>query len=69
MRKRNNLLASYRTLLNLKYKQLAEILNITPQAYGLKENGKTPFKDNEKTALVKYFKDNGIDTNIEALFF
>lgn len=69
MAKRLNKIAGYRAMLNLKTKHFAEMFEISIPAYRLKEKGEVPFKDNEKIILVKFFKDNGIDTNIEDLFF
>ncbi|MBF0713548.1 hypothetical protein HZY83_02455 [Gemella sp. GH3] len=64
-----NKIAGYRASINKTRPQMAKILNISTTAYRNKEIGLTPFKDSEKVLLVQFFKDNGIDTNIEDLFF
>ncbi|MBF0714665.1 transcriptional regulator [Gemelliphila palaticanis] len=64
-----NKLAGYRSMLNIPRKNIAELLQISNVAYGKKEKGITPFTDNEKVILVNFFKNNGINTNIEDLFF
>ncbi len=41
---------------NLKYKDIANILNISEKQMGYKIRGKVPFKSNEMFALSKYFR-------------
>lgn len=55
----------YRNFLGLRQKDMAEILNISKQSYWKKENGKTPFTDEEKalikSLLIEYFPGITID--------
>lgn len=41
---------------NMKYKDLAHILNISEKQLGYKINGKVPFKSNEMFIISDYFK-------------
>ena len=40
---------------NMKYKDLASILNISEKQAGYKINGKVPFKSNEMFVISEYF--------------
>ncbi|MFS1033383.1 helix-turn-helix transcriptional regulator [Enterococcus casseliflavus] len=46
-----NRVAGYRTMLGKTQLEMSEILNISRQAYSMKENGKISFKDNEKQKI------------------
>lgn len=66
-----NMVGNYRRFLGYSQKEIADFLNISLQAYWRKENGKTPFNDNEKIQLVKLFKNKLKSTTptIESIFF
>lgn len=67
--KKINRVLGYRKMLNLTQSDIAEILNISTQAYGQKENLKISFKDSEKVLLLNIFKEVDPELNIDSLFF
>lgn len=66
---RKNKVAGYRVMLGKTQKDVADILHITAQAYGAKENGKRAFKDSEKTIIKELIAEQFPDITYEELFF
>lgn len=66
---KDNKIAGYRVMLSKTQKDMAKILNITPQAYGAKENGKRAFKDSEKIIIKKMVSGLFPYISYEDLFF
>lgn len=64
-----NKIAGYRVMLSKTQKDMSEILGITPQAYGAKENGKRAFKDSEKKVIKEMVAKLFPNITYENLFF
>lgn len=43
-----NIVSGYRIMLGMRQSDMAKLLSISRQSYWSKENGRTPFSDNEK---------------------
>lgn len=60
-----NKIRGYRNMIGKTQKDMAKMLGISSNAYNKKENGETPFKDNEKimfkNMLLPYFPEITID--------
>lgn len=69
MKNNISILAGARLGAKVKKKKLAEIIEITPQAYTKKEEGVTPFKDYEMLKIYEYLKPFYKDLTIDYLFF
>lgn len=59
----------YRTMLNLRQDQIAELIGISKQSYSLKERGKIRFSDDEKKKMKELFKNIRSDITIDEIFF
>lgn len=66
---KNNKVAGYRVMSSKTQKDMGNLLGITPQAYGAKENGKRAFKDKEKTVIKKMVAELIPNISYEDLFF
>ncbi|SEI59085.1 DNA-binding transcriptional regulator, XRE-family HTH domain [Alkalibacterium gilvum] len=64
-----NKVRGYRTMGGYNQKQLADILEITPQSLSAKENGRRSFNDFEKVLLLDLFKEIEPELTIDKLFF
>lgn len=64
-----NKIQAYRKALNLKQRDISSMLGISVVMYSKKERKETPFTDNEKVKLLKYFKEYFKDETIDSLFF
>ncbi|MDO4813668.1 MAG: helix-turn-helix transcriptional regulator [Gemella sp.] len=64
-----NVLAGKRVGAKITKKELAELLNISSQAYSKKESGVNPFKDYEMLKVYEYIKPYYTDLTIDYLFF
>lgn len=64
-----NKIQAYRKALNLKQRDISSMLGISVVMYSKKERKETPFTDNEKVKLLKYFKKHFKDETIDSLFF
>lgn len=61
--------AKVRRFMGMTQTDLAKVLDISKQAYWMKEKGKTPFNDKEKVILKDLFCKDFPDITIEELFF
>lgn len=64
-----NKVAGYRVMIGKKQQDIANVLNISRQAYSEKERGKVPFNDKEKIILKKMFTVVNSNLTIDDLFF
>ncbi len=64
-----NRVAGYRTMLGKTQLEMSEILNISRQAYSMKENGKISFKDNEKQKIKELLLSIFPTITIDEIFF
>lgn len=65
-----NKIKGYRNMAMLKQSDIAHELDITPQAYSNKENGRIPFKPNEMKAIRDLLsKKLNREFTIDELFF
>jgi len=69
MKQRKNKIAGYRVMMGKNQKEFSELLNMSPQSYGLKERGKRPFKDGEKKKIKDLFSKINPEISYEELFF
>ncbi|XJS10475.1 helix-turn-helix transcriptional regulator [Aerococcaceae bacterium WGS1372] len=61
--------ARYRNYLGLTQQELANILDISKQSYWNKENGRTPFTDNEKVIIKNLLLRDFPNISIDEIFF
>ena len=61
--------ARVRKYKGLTQTDLSKILGISLQSYSRKEQGKTPFSDNEKIIIKNLFIDDFPEITIDELFF
>lgn len=60
---------SYRKFIGYTQNSMAELLNISTQAYRNKEKGITPFKDSEKVVIKNEIKNKGFkEITIDEIF-
>lgn len=64
-----NKLAGYRTMLGKTQLEMSEILNISRQAYSMKENGKISFNDGEKKIIKELLMPIFPSITIDDIFF
>lgn len=62
-------IAGYRVMLGLTQADLAKRLEISRQAYHLKEKGNVPFKDSEKVLIRDLVKSVIPNITIDEIFF
>lgn len=64
-----NKVKAFREAIGLTQKDLARILDISVDSYSRKERGVSDFRKNEMIEITAIFKNNGIDENIQDIFF
>lgn len=64
-----NIIAGYRTMLGCTQQDMAEKLDISRQAYYMKESGKVPFSDNEKVIFKSLVSELIPEITIDKIFF
>lgn len=64
-----NKVAGYRTMLGKTQLEMAKVLNISRQAYSMKENGKISFKDKEKQKIKEMLMPMFPKITIDDIFF
>ncbi|MDT2864286.1 helix-turn-helix transcriptional regulator [Vagococcus carniphilus] len=64
-----NLVVKMRRFAGLTQTDVAKILKVSLQTYYKKENGKTPFNDDEKIILKELFSKDFPEVTIDELFF
>lgn len=65
-----NKIAGWRNMLGLSQKEMATALKIkSQQQYSLKENGKAPFRDEEKKLFKELLIPHFPDITIDEIFF
>lgn len=64
-----NKVAGIRVALGLTQKDMADIFQISKQAYWNKENGRTPFNDTEKKMFVEEAKKVFPEVSVQSIFF
>lgn len=66
---KNNVVAGYRVMLSKTQKEMASYLEISPQSYNNKENGRRSFNDIEKKKIKELFSSRIKLMSYEELFF
>lgn len=66
---KNNVVAGYRVMLSKTQKDMAGYLDISPQSYNNKENGRRSFNDSEKKKIKELFSSQIKLMSYEELFF
>lgn len=64
-----NKVKALREAIGLTQKDLARILDISVDSYSRKERGVSDFRKNEMIEITAIFKNNGIDENLQDIFF
>lgn len=64
-----NKVKAFREAIGLTQKDLARILDISVDSYSRKERGVSDFRKNEMIEITAIFKNNGIDENLQDIFF
>ena len=64
-----NKVKAFREAIGLTQKDLARILDISVDSYSRKERGVSDFRKNEMIEIAAIFKNNGIDENLQDIFF
>ena len=64
-----NKVKAFRAAIGLTQKDLARILDISVDSYSRKERGVSDFRKNEMIEITAIFKNNGIDENLQDIFF
>ncbi|HFI0812544.1 TPA: helix-turn-helix transcriptional regulator [Streptococcus suis] len=64
-----NKVKAFREAIGLTQKDLARILDISVDSYSRKERGVSDFRKNEMIEITAIFKNNGVDENLQDIFF
>lgn len=64
-----NIIQGYRKMTGLSQQEMANIFNVSRQAYWNKENGKSSFKDTEKELFTDQVKKIKPRITIQDIFF
>lgn len=66
---KKNKIVGYRRICGMTQDDVAELFDISRQAYWKKENGRTPFTDNEKVLFKKKIEKIIPEIKIDDIFF
>lgn len=64
-----NIVSGYRRMLGMRQSDMAKLFNISRQSYWSKENGRTPFSDNEKIVFKNELMKIIPNITIDDIFF
>lgn len=66
---KNDILAGYRRMYNIKQKDFADLLNVTSVTYSHKENGVTSFNQEEMIKIIDELKKYNEELTMDDIFY